>query len=373
MYQFKLVFFDAATNALIGQLAQNPAGGVSYTYLYAWIAENYPGRIDFAVDENHWIVPLLKVQDRVDLLVRNIVLGVPWTRVIRSFFMDWKYRPASGPGNRQLFATCPGQLEMLRWRPNAYPAGQSGTTSFSASPAESIGKDVAEANAGASAITPPRYENGVIPTFTTAPDLLRGPVLDRNYANGKTVIDILQDTAFADDSSWYFTELTPIQTWTLEYLPYNDPARDKTSVSFSMELGNMLDPVRALNYSNSRNVAIVAGQGREAGRTVAVVNNAPVGLISQEIWVNATRESTASGLTTRGDAVLFDKRPRDTLDFGATNTAFFWLSDWGVGDNVTVRYQGTDYIHRVRGVEVAVQRSGNAPYTITPVTGMTTT
>ena len=87
------------------------------------------------------------------------------------------------------------------------------------------------------------------------------------------------------------------------------------------------------------NVAIVGGQGEAQDREIVTVDNAPAaGLAYKEVFVDARDITGTTELTLRGAAELDAYGDGITLEVNVSNNTFTYITDWNLGDIITVTY-----------------------------------
>lgn len=130
-------------------------------------------------------------------------------------------------------------------------------------------------------------------------------------------------------------------------------------VIFDILLNNMDIPVYARNSSDERNVFYVGGQGQGTNRTVVVLEDTKNAARSYwnrvESFVDARSEENEEGLLTIASEQQEKYKYRPSLSFKVFETAGTrWIRDWQLGDIVTARYYGLDFLKKVKRVTVTV-------------------
>lgn len=143
---------------------------------------------------------------------------------------------------------------------------------------------------------------------------------------------------------------------------------DRTNgVVFSVENGNLRSPSRSIDYLDSRNTAIVRGQGRGENRITAVVQDTAAQLSRWnrvEDVVDASSETDTTVLEDEGRAELWDSRAEQILDCtfvdtpgNETTPRSLYGVDWDLGDRLPVLYGGQSYEAEVFTVYVSVNEN----------------
>lgn len=148
-------------------------------------------------------------------------------------------------------------------------------------------------------------------------------------------------------------------------------------VFFSDEFGNLAAPHYTRGISNWKNFAYVAGEGEGAARTVITIDQRQAGDDRRELFVDA-KDITSENLSTaaykaalneRGLEKLAECKQTESFEGTGENIAnFSYLTDWDLGDIVTVEYTRLDISidERVTEVEEVYE---NGVETITPTLG----
>jgi len=109
-------------------------------------------------------------------------------------------------------------------------------------------------------------------------------------------------------------------------------------VIFSPEFDN----IRVLGYRESqldtKNVAIVAGQGEAAERMIEIVGSGS-GINRREMFIDARDLEDAEGLIQRGNERLAELKETTVLEFETLPYSNFkYMQDYDLGDIVTINY-----------------------------------
>jgi len=111
-------------------------------------------------------------------------------------------------------------------------------------------------------------------------------------------------------------------------------------VIFSPEFDN----IRVLGYRESqldtKNVAIVAGQGEAEERMIEIVGSGS-GINRRELFIDARDLEEAEALKQRGNERLEELKETTVLEFETLPySTFRYLQDYDIGDIVTIAYPG---------------------------------
>lgn len=147
-------------------------------------------------------------------------------------------------------------------------------------------------------------------------------------------------------------------------------------VVFSDEFGNLAAPRYTRTSTDYKTRAYVGGQGEGPDRVVVVVDKTPPGEEAREMFVDAKDIQMEDGMTTEVYEALLRQRGLDKLaecrrvecfeGDGENVSNFEYLTDWDLGDIVTVQYTklGITMHERVTEVEEVFER-GVVTYTPT--------
>lgn len=104
---------------------------------------------------------------------------------------------------------------------------------------------------------------------------------------------------------------------------------------FSKEYDNVYDSEFTYNTEESKNTAIVGGQGEEENRVVQIVNNANIGLDRKELFVDARDIKETDNLEDRANEKL--SKYQDVIEYECEVDTSDYLKTWDLGDLVTVK------------------------------------
>jgi hypothetical protein len=227
--------------------------------------------------------------------------------------------------------------------------------------------------------------------FTVEQDHALGPSITHAFA-GRRVLDILRElnelsfSKHAENSAnrkIYFgvvpVELSgsinslkePAAQTGYQFRTFPDlRGIDRTDgIEFSVENGNIDNPMYIESHFDEVNAVYVMGQGTNEARAVQEIEN--LTLISKSRWNRceevrtATFETDTSGLTSAGMVALGEGRPVFSLDCaflnspGSSNTPrSLYGIDWDMGDLLPVSYAGKQFEVEVINIYVSVNDDG---------------
>ncbi len=132
---------------------------------------------------------------------------------------------------------------------------------------------------------------------------------------------------------------------------------------FDISFGNMSIPIYSINSSEEKNVAYVGGQGQGINRLIIERQNAEGVTESpwnrREDFADARLEDTENALAVYASALLTAKKISKTITFNINQTeGTRWLTNWNLGDYVTVRYFDVEATQKINQITVRVSASG---------------
>lgn len=317
---------------------------------------NEPGLLSFTLDGDNPALALLQRRGQVEVWRRNRALGIPWYVDFRGLYLGQKLQT-------QDYATaqvsCPGVMTMLSWRHIAYRAGATNKNTFTNVAAETVMKTLVAGNAGSLAtIGNGRLRTGVIPGIEVAPDLAGGNLVTWTCA-WDNLLGSLQQLAGIAGGDFDLVQ-TDTQEWTFDFSPGQLGTDRSGTLTFSLGLGNMGQPVYALDHTGAKTVALVGGQGREDDREMSVVEgDEHAADWDIEVFVNASSAKSEQGRIDAGRAALWERRSTETLSYAVLQTAgAAYGRDYSLGDLVKGRYGPLNVTQKVAGVTVSFDASG---------------
>lgn len=244
------------------------------------------------------------------------------------------------------------EMELLQRAINAYKAGVAGYSVWSATATDQIMTDLVNNNfsgAAGSRITTATSKvvsGSIITPFGSTVDFAAA------YRN---VLAALQDLATIDGS--VFTVAPTFGGWSFQVYPLTIGTDRRAYVLFDVRSENMV--TAELDDQKVRStVAIVAGQGEEAARTVVTVTSADraIGTNNLETYLDARHLTTSGALTAYGNAHLEDNRNRQIVRFQPLQkVALAYGKHYYHGDVVAVRFGGTTKVQRIQETTVQVR------------------
>jgi hypothetical protein len=316
---------------------------------------NEPGLGSFVLPGSHEAIDVLVDKGQVEFWRRNQDQDIDW---YCDFYGLYREPDRSGGRPGRFVGTCPGQLDMLRWRRVAWKAGTASRSQFTGVAAETIMKTLVAYNAGSSATTGNgRIRTGTITGISTAADGANGNSVDW-YCAFDNLLETLQKLALIAGGDFDLVKVGA-QAWEFRWYTTRRGTDRSSSVIFSLEYDNMANPVYRTRRMAERTVALVGGQGEGSLREV-VTRTGPNYAAGNDIemFVDARNVSSTAGLNAKGDAELEQARAYDEFSFDVLQTAVsLYGKHYFLGDLVTAvnPYTGASLSKKISGVTVAVQ------------------
>jgi len=346
-YQLRIVDTAGATQAIITDYLQ-----LAYTRVV-----NAAGMVSFDLSADHPAISYIVHNNQVEVWRRNETIGLAWRREIVGIIRSLTWTTSDSTVVR---VTAPGAMAMLGWNIVAFRAGTANRSLFTNLSARRVMSRIVQYNCTATGATSarlrPATSSGKISglyTVTFEAEVTGGNTIDYGcaYANVLLSLQDVQKIAGGD------FDLVKTAGATFEYRWYTGQlGTDKTAtVRFSLELGNMSEPVFTDERLSERTVAIVGGQGEEADRMIVVETGGGYVVSSRafEMFVNASSDETRRALVARGDQAIDDARAKPQFSFVALQApnAYYGVH-YDLGDLVTGVYRGVSYTEKVDSVAV---------------------
>lgn len=260
----------------------------------------------------------------------------------------------------------------LGWREIAYPAATVNRSFFNGVVAETICKTLVDYNISNNATVGNGRDRGgdlVWPAISVAADSAGGSSLVW-YCAYKNLLEQLQRLAEAGGGDWELNKSSP-GAYEFEFYAGQLGSDLSGSIEFSMERGNMANPVYNERRKAEATVAIVGGQGERDAREVEVRTGPNYNASYNDIekFVNATDVDFGDtvGLQDRGDEKLEGLAAKFEFEFDVLQTpATRYGVDYELGDLVTALnpYTGSSFTAKVEAVTMAWARAGEEHITI---------
>lgn len=280
----------------------------------------------------------------------GIPLYVEWRGFVRP-----KRRYAEG---KRLLLEIEGVHEnvLLEWRRVMWAANTANRSTFANIAAETISKTLVRYNATSDATTGNgRATNGGYVAFpiTIEADGAAGNAISMGVA-WLNLLPALQRIATLGNGDFSLEYAGDSVSWEFQWhTPYLGTDRS-TEIVFSLDRGNMQEPVLSLANIWEPTVAVVAGQGQGEDRALVVRTGDNYNSdFDREVFIDARDLSTTSALEDRGDERLNELKSRYALDFKPKQTdSQRYGRNYFLGDLVAWRFSGLSGTQQIDSVEI---------------------
>lgn len=267
-------------------------------------------------------------------------------------------------------AHCTSLEEILAWRVVAYAALTTSKTKWLATPTETIMKDLVKWNLTTSATAAnSRYLNAALSysiagaTLTNQADAAGGTVRDW-FCEHRNLLQVLQDLAENGGGDFAVVK-TGLAAYEFRFYAGQLGTDRSATVLFSLDRGNMADPVYLDSIVGRPTVAIVGGDGPNDARAIVNVMGADSSNNQVEAFVDARGFTTTTSLTDYGGSQLYRTKAEGRLSFGVLQTpSCLYGRDYVLGDKVSGRAFGVTTTYKVAGRTVTFTPDGDEQLTI---------
>lgn len=328
---------------------------------------NEPGLAMFILEGNHRDISKFVHDGIVKIMRRNIDpdINLDW-------YVDFigLYRGEESwnrEGKEYFKAIVPGDLKLLDDYIIAFTPSIIDKTSFTNKPSETVMKNIVKYNATSlGTVANGRKRNATLKGITVASDTLAGNNITSDDFAYDTLLGKLQDLAKISGDDFSLT-LTSGANWVFNYHVGQLGTNRTSTVTFSLDRGNMANPKYTYDRTNEKTFAIIAGAGTNTTRVVTLTSGANWSLTNDiETFVDASNSGTViSSLVTKGKEKLDTLRAREYLTFDVLQTvATYYGLHYFLGDKVTSIYKNHTIIQKVQGISVSYKNGNNALETI---------
>lgn len=300
---------------------------------------NSPGLLNFSLSAEHDLVS--KDFDKWQVEVWLKPDSMDWTRDFIGLIRKdvWSYV------NTEIVEfTCPGLMQILRWKEILYPAKTADRTVFTNEQIETICNTLVKYNATTSGTTGDGRDraaaNGYPLTgLSVEADGGEGNLYSGGfYCTRKNLLETLQDLASigGGDFDVVKTSSTAWQWRWYEGQRGSDKSSGSEKVIFSMGRGNMANPIVTNDRIGEKTVSVVCGAGEGSDREVEIVTSDDYAIDNDiEVFVDARDidEGDTDGLESRGEEKLEERKAISHFQFDvlqAENSQY--LEHYVVGD-----------------------------------------
>lgn len=244
----------------------------------------------------------------------------------------------------------------------AYTAQTASRNTWTATPAETIAKQIVTYNATSAGTVADGREVAVsLSGVTVEADAAGGSTITTSCA-WQNVLAALRGITAVGNGDFDMIRTAPA-VWEFRWYSSQRGTDRSTTVVFALNYGNMAQPQLTEDHTNEPTVAIVGGQGVEGARTVAIVTgpNFALDANAAEIFINASHLSDATELIAVGAARLNAERAVEDIQFEALQTpGSRYAEHYDLGDLVAVRYLTYSAIKQITAITVEVTGDGES-------------
>jgi hypothetical protein len=323
-----------------------------------WV--NEPGIVDVLLPGDHRLKAMLANNWQVEVHRRNVAMEVDW---YADFYGLYRAQKRTQTEQSYFRIRCPGQKIRLNWRWVMWAAGTSNRSQFIGQPVETIMKTLVDYNAGVNAtVGNGREREGAITGVSVEADGGGGNSKDW-YCAWKPLLRELQKLARIGGGDFDLVR-TGGATWEFRWYAGQRGSDLSSSVIFSVQRGNMANPVYQYDRRGEATVAVVGGQNAGASRDITVRTGPDYSAANDiEVFVDARNTETEAGREAEGDERLDRLRAREEFGFDVlqTKATFYgkhYCEGGVVGDLVLARDDDVEVTQKVVGVTVALDRGG---------------
>lgn len=321
---------------------------------------NAPGLVQISLRGNHPILATIADKWQIEVWRKATTT---WRREITGLWRaeQWSYGTERG---NVLSAAMPGLMSMLAWRQILYPANTTNRTKFVSARGETVLKTLVNYNAAASAtVVNGRYRAGAITGLSVQADGANGNLVDWYcaYDNLLESLQKLMDIAGGD----FDLVKTSSTTYELRWYTGQLGTDRSATVKFGLEYGNMANPVFLDSRAGEATVAVVGGQGEDAGREYVIrtgTNYAAGNDIEMFVPATDVEIGDTAGLNSRGDQKLREVEAVRSFSFDVLQTPETTYGvNYDLGDKVSAinPHNGTVYTQKVKAVSVSIDEKGS--------------
>jgi hypothetical protein len=186
-----------------------------------------------------------------------------------------------------------------------------------------------------------------------------------------TCQDLVAAGAALNDSGDFTMQYSGAGMWLFRWREFYLGEDRSTSLTFSLALGNMSDPVYVLDRLAEKTVAIVGGGVlRDHSRASLIRTSLDYAADNDsELWVTLPGVIDTASMQAGADAALYKKRMIDALTFKCFQTpSAFYGVDYFLGDLVTTIYQGVSRVQQIHSLAIDAAPTGETSLAVSVAT-----
>lgn len=316
--------------------------------------------LQYSIDAGTYSAQFMDMGAFVSIYRQDVELGIPntleFSGIIRKLVTVKQLRT-------KIIVTAVGWLALLANRIIAYKSTAANSAVFTASPAETILKNLFVRNIGANATTANgRLLDGRVTGMSTAPSAGTGTALTLKCSM-QPLLKTMQEVAYSGGLAFTLTYTAPA-TWT--FTTYvGQIGTDRTStITLSVSTGTVATIQQTQDYISDFNTVIVGGNGTENAKQFSVRPAVPsTGISLRETYVDAKNQQNATAaylqqFGTKTLAIQSRKRVSYSVDVLQTSEMRYGR-DYFFGDKINVAWGGSVVPQYVVGVGIEWKSTGD--------------
>jgi len=310
---------------------------------------------------SHPIIPFLVQRGIIELWMRNETVGLAWSLAFRGLFVGFAqgYYPPFATETYKMIVVSP--MWLLAQRVIAYKSGINSPAQislFTNTAAETICHKLVKFNIGLSATTGNgRFINGNLPNIYFGTDYGRGPLLNWDCTQ-ENLLELIKILAAKADAQFNL-DYSSGGNFTFNWYPVSIGTDRSSIILFSLQAGNMNEPVYTYDRTNGKAAVFVAGDGKLAAQifSTSLASDYLLGSNDSEICVQSPNKTDVTGMQHIGDGTIALLRNRPVFEFQAQdNPVTVFGRDYFLGDLVSGVYIGVKQVYKVKQVSIKSQR-----------------
>jgi len=324
---------------------------------------------NFAIDDDDPRIPLFELDGQIEVYRSYPAFDVDWYLEFEGFHRTYN-RQTFENGNRYYSSYARGYNDLLDRRIVAYFAGS--IYASKSGVGETVMKEYVDENCGPSATDPPRISDGVMAGLTIEVDGAAGD----SWEGAKAYINILAACQDIANKTGVDFKVRGNGDAAFIFRTYDGQLGDDRSVVgldsstglngvgnppviFTVNRGNMGEPVYSLKRMAEGNFCFVLGEGVESERDI--VERSDTDAMDDSPWNrrefsrDARNRSTTSGYESAGDAALEENQAEETFSFKPIQIeSTLYGRDYFFGDIITGRYGDIERNKKLIGMDLNV-------------------
>jgi hypothetical protein len=248
---------------------------------------------------------------------------------------------------------------LLSTRVIAYHEGVANRSLFIATRAETIIKTLFLYNLGANAtVANGRFIEGTIPGLTCEADAGRGLVCYCD-ATQENLLDMVKGFTSISGAD-FLMSYTGSGGWEFRWYPGQLGTDRSAAVVFSLDAGDMNNPLYTYDRINGKYAVFLAGDGTGISQyfSTSLASDYSLGVNDSEACFNYPAKTDVDGMKWYGAGILNRLRSKPVYSFQPLLVpSLVYLKDYSLGDLVAGIYLGVKSTYKVQRVRISSQRN----------------